>query len=469
VEFDNPAFYAYLGKMLSQTLRLALLLHCIELKYEEKKDSLSVGIDTLERAITAAKFSIGQFRILQTNNHACDSLSGRLSLIHAYALRKGIQVSAVQVQNTVFKRCKPKPSLTEIRQDFATLKESGYAILLGKGKDLCIKAIPVQKARVGIPTISDPNSDPLKKTGMLTRSDTQPPLIQNSDNSDESWAIPISTAPETGELATKEHSNNAQNGRKCQNSDDDIASNLDAEPISDDEDLSEFCRNAVGNSDKFFEQDSNVELENDSDDDPDPDDDPSGGGNVVKPDTPPQGNGGIQGHGDAESGGYENRIHIETQTAPEFGQLNQKIQLESQNLGTSVPDASLETHATLRVFHDELFSTEEIAEARPDNRATETEQLIQQCLRLRQELQNQSTLVRMDERHSTFEQLQSLLTNYFTVRAIVQANSEIPAQNLVSLFTPLDNLLASWSIEPIGKFGLKCLTIPNCISQIRTI
>lgn len=27
----------------------------------------------------------------------------------------------------------------------------------------------------------------------------------------------------------------------------------------------------------------------------------------------------------------------------------------------------------------------------------------------------------------------------------------MPAQNLVSLFTPLDNLLRSWGIEPIGK------------------
>ncbi|MEQ9671256.1 DUF3987 domain-containing protein [Coleofasciculus sp. G2-EDA-02] len=318
VEFDNPAFYAYLGKMLSQTLRLALLLHCMELKYEQKKDPFHVGIDTLERAIRAAKFSIGQFRILQTNNHTGESISGRLSLIHAYALRKGTEVSAVQVQNSVFKRCKPKPSLAEIRQDFATLTENGYAILSGKGKDLRIKAIPVQKVRVGIPTNSDPNSDNPKRTRMLTLEDTQPPITPNSDNSDEFLATPIITAPFTGELDSEGNSHNAHNCRNCRNSDDSIASNLDAEQILDDEDLSENCRNGVGNSDTFFDEDSDVKLENESDDDPDPDDDPSGGGNVGKPDTPPQGDGG-----------------------------------------------------------NELLSTEAIAEARPNNRATETEQLLQ--------------------------------------------------------------------------------------------
>lgn len=404
MEFENPAFFAYLGKMLSQTLRLALLLHCIELKYEQKDDPLRVGIDTLERAIAAAKFSIGQFRILQTNNHASDEIPGRLSLIHAYALRKGTEVSAIQVQNTVFKRAKPKPTLAEIRQDFASLTECGYAVLSGKGKDLRLKAIPIHKSRVGIPITSDAHSDHPQKPPTQTSRGTQPSSSQSSDNSDDFWADPISTAPAGDELDRQDNSHNSKNGRNCRNSDDDVPSKVDAEPTSDAEKSSENCRNDVGNSDKYFDRDSEIELtnesdhqnsdiklENESNDDPDPEDDPSGGGNVPKPNKPPAGDGGNQ-----------------------------------------------------------ILSDEQTANSRPDNITTESG-LIQECLRLREQLQEQSDLVREDERRSTFEQLQTLLTSYCTAIALAQANSEMPAQNLVSLFTPLDNLLRSWGIEPIGK------------------
>jgi hypothetical protein len=88
VEHENPALFGYLGKMLSQTLRITLGLHCIELMYEEKTDSLTIGVKTLKRAIYAAKFHIGQFRLLQANNDT-NSLPGVLDRIHSYALRKG--------------------------------------------------------------------------------------------------------------------------------------------------------------------------------------------------------------------------------------------------------------------------------------------------------------------------------------------------------------------------------------------
>ena len=48
-------------------------------------------------------------------------------------------------------------------------------------------------------------------------------------------------------------------------------------------------------------------------------------------------------------------------------------------------------------------------------------------------------------------QLHSLLTSYPTVRAIVKTKPNLPAKNLVALFKPLDNLLANWGIETIGK------------------
>lgn len=82
--------------------------------------------------------------------------------------------------------------------------------------------------------------------------------------------------------------------------------------------------------------------------------------------------------------------------------------------------------------------------------ATELEQLRQQCLRLREELQQQASLVQTDERNSAFEQLQTLLTNYPTARRMAESKPDLPAKNLVALFTPLENLLKSWGYEPIG-------------------
>jgi len=325
VEFENPAFFAYLGKMLSQTLRLALLLHCMELKYEEKPDPLRVGLDTLERAIAAAKFSIGQFRILQTNNHAADSVCTSLSLIYTYALRKGEEVSAAQVQNSVFKRHKQKPTLAEIRSNFAILTENGYALLSGKGKDLRLRALPLSKTRVGIPTTSGKSSDSSQIPEAIARVNVEPPLPQTSGNSDtparhsgnlqDEWASPSSemcasvsppatamsvaseleiaedsppataiptaseleitensppaTAAPTGkELEIEENSPPDQMCRNCRNSDINEVSDVEPEPIVGDENLPENCRNGVGFSDKLAGVDCDAKSEGKSELDP---------------------------------------------------------------------------------------------------------------------------------------------------------------------------------------------------------
>jgi hypothetical protein len=43
VEQDNPALFGFLGKMLSYTLRIALILHCMDLAYYENPSPLEVG------------------------------------------------------------------------------------------------------------------------------------------------------------------------------------------------------------------------------------------------------------------------------------------------------------------------------------------------------------------------------------------------------------------------------------------
>jgi DNA-binding Xre family transcriptional regulator/molecular chaperone GrpE (heat shock protein) len=83
--------------------------------------------------------------------------------------------------------------------------------------------------------------------------------------------------------------------------------------------------------------------------------------------------------------------------------------------------------------------------------ANEIAELRQQCLRLRDELQQQKTQLTTDFRNATFEQLQTLLTNYPAARKMAEAKPDLPAKNLSALFTPLENLLKSWDFEMIGS------------------
>ncbi|MGV0026078.1 nucleotide exchange factor GrpE [Phormidesmis priestleyi] len=91
--------------------------------------------------------------------------------------------------------------------------------------------------------------------------------------------------------------------------------------------------------------------------------------------------------------------------------------------------------------------TNSIEDAAAPSKITDLEQ---QCLRLREQLQQQKTQLNQDFQTDTFEQLQTLLTNYPSARKMAAANPNLPAQNLSALFTPLENLLENWGIEAIG-------------------
>jgi len=85
----------------------------------------------------------------------------------------------------------------------------------------------------------------------------------------------------------------------------------------------------------------------------------------------------------------------------------------------------------------------------------DTEQKIKdleiQCQRLRDELKQQSQQLQSDFQNETFTQLQTLLSNYPTVKKMALAKPDLPAKNLVSLFTSLDNLITSWGYTAIGE------------------
>ena len=85
----------------------------------------------------------------------------------------------------------------------------------------------------------------------------------------------------------------------------------------------------------------------------------------------------------------------------------------------------------------------------------DTEQKIKdleiQCQRLREELKQQSQQLKTDFQNETFTQLQTLLSNYPTVKKMALAKPELPAKNLISLFTSLDSLITNWGYTAIGE------------------
>lgn len=85
------------------------------------------------------------------------------------------------------------------------------------------------------------------------------------------------------------------------------------------------------------------------------------------------------------------------------------------------------------------------------NREPAIADLQQQCQRLREELRLQKAQLTLDFSNATFEQLQTLLINYPSACKMAQITPDMPAQNLVALFTPLENLLQTWDIETIGS------------------
>ncbi|KAF3884890.1 MULTISPECIES: helix-turn-helix domain-containing protein [Nostocales] len=83
--------------------------------------------------------------------------------------------------------------------------------------------------------------------------------------------------------------------------------------------------------------------------------------------------------------------------------------------------------------------------------AKEKDALRQEGMRLHEELQQQRTELTNEFRTATFEKLQTLLSNYPSIYQMVSVKPELPAKNVLSMFTPLENLLKEWDYEQIGK------------------
>jgi len=110
------------------------------------------------------------------------------------------------------------------------------------------------------------------------------------------------------------------------------------------------------------------------------------------------------------------------------------------------------THECLRLQH--RLQEHQLQEHQLQEQAAyteQTEQLSQECLQLRQQLEQQAASLTQDLHHAVFKQLQTLMVNHPSVSKLAQTKPNLPAKNLVSILTPLDNLLHHWGYAAIGS------------------
>jgi hypothetical protein len=277
MESENPAFSGYLGKALSQLLRVALVLHSLSVIAGEEENPLEVSERTFQRALYAIRWHIGQFRLLQSRTDD-QGLSGILLKIHEYAERKaGKEISAEQIQKTLFRRAERKPKLQEIRENMKLLAAWGKATIIGVGSKLRLVVNKIKD--VVIPTSYDKNYDNPSEaetpTIVCVQEFTQE-SYDNYDNSstpqflDDDTTTDVWADIENQRLSRADSEQiedfNSEDCRNCRNSEGEDTSIPYVEALSDDSDLSE----NVSENGRNYDNPSSDEP----DDDPDPDNDP---------------------------------------------------------------------------------------------------------------------------------------------------------------------------------------------------
>jgi hypothetical protein len=118
---------------------------------------------------------------------------------------------------------------------------------------------------------------------------------------------------------------------------------------------------------------------------------------------------------------------------------------------TALKDRSQATELGLQTQLTEVRSRLQTSEVKRAKLEEEIIALTQQCQRLREELKTQAAQVQADAIEGGFEQIQTLLTQYPSVRKMVESQPDLPARNIVALLTSLENLVKFWECQSIGK------------------
>jgi molecular chaperone GrpE (heat shock protein) len=118
---------------------------------------------------------------------------------------------------------------------------------------------------------------------------------------------------------------------------------------------------------------------------------------------------------------------------------------------TALTERSQAIELGLQTQLTEVKSQLQTSEVKSAKLAAEIVALTQQCQRLREELKTQAAQVQADAIDGGFEQIQTLLTQYPSVRKMVESQPDLPARNIIALLTSLENLVKFWECQSIGK------------------
>jgi hypothetical protein len=141
-----------------------------------------------------------------------------------------------------------------------------------------------------------------------------------------------------------------------------------------------------------------------------------------------------------------------------YWRSSQKAQLDRSALETrltdeltAVKDRAARTESNLQTQLTDVKSELRTSEINKAKLEREIIALTQQCQRLREDLKTQSTQAQTDAIAGGFDRIQTLLTQYPSVRKMVESQPDLPARNIVALLTSLENLVKFWECESIGK------------------
>ncbi|KAI9130572.1 helix-turn-helix transcriptional regulator [Acaryochloris sp. CCMEE 5410] len=88
-------------------------------------------------------------------------------------------------------------------------------------------------------------------------------------------------------------------------------------------------------------------------------------------------------------------------------------------------------------------------------------QLQQEYQRQQQQLQTQKEYLLVEYQKSTIQALEPLLLQWPTAAYAARKNPDAPAVKLLPLLSPLEKLLASWGVSPIGEVGAETTYDPQ--------
>lgn len=93
---------------------------------------------------------------------------------------------------------------------------------------------------------------------------------------------------------------------------------------------------------------------------------------------------------------------------------------------------------------------------------SELQQVRQEYQRLQTQLEQQRTILQQEFQQASLQVLESWLLQFPTAAYAAQQNPQVPANRLLPLMRPIDQLLKDWGVEILAPIGTELPYDPHC-------